>query len=161
MSLNIKDAVYGLGEKLGVDMSNAPASNIADMVDYISNGVGAHTGVIAEAVDKLEVGGGGDTPDWLYIVDAAPIEEGSSTTRLNRTYAEISQQLVGPGTALLYPTHVGIIRWSDETGVGYYPIIGVGYDPQGDKYDVKTIFDMVFTAASDEDYPSIVMPTYG
>lgn len=161
MSLNIKDAVYGLGTKLGVDMSHAPASNIADTIDYISNGVGAHTGVIAEAVDKLEVGGGEGTPEWLYIVDAAPIEEGSSKTRLNKTFAEISQHLVDPGTALLYHTRVGIIRRSDETGVGYYPIIGVGYNPQGDKYDVKTIFDMVFIADSDEDYPTIVMPTHG
>lgn len=36
----------------------SPASNIADSIDYITeqfDGTGAHTGVIAEAVDKLDI----------------------------------------------------------------------------------------------------------
>lgn len=94
MSLNIKDAVYGLGTKLGVDMSNAPASNIADMIDYISNGVGAHTGVIAEAVDKLEISGG-DVPDWVFTMEAVsdhsdPYADGAKFT-LTKTWAEINE----------------------------------------------------------------------
>ena len=72
MSLNITDSIKRLGTKLGVDMSKAPASNIADSIDYISDGVGAHTGVIADAIDKLEIKGGGevsDKPVRFYAVD--------------------------------------------------------------------------------------------
>lgn len=88
MSLNIKDAVYGLGTKLGVDMSHAPASNIADTIDYISNSVGAHTGVIAEAVDKLEISGGGSTfPDEIFLITAT--KSGSSFI-LDKTWDEIN-----------------------------------------------------------------------
>lgn len=59
MSLTIHEAVMKLGTKLGVDMTNAPASNIADTIDYITDHVyegaeGAHTGVIAEAIDEFE-----------------------------------------------------------------------------------------------------------
>lgn len=62
MSLTIHEAVMKLGTKLGVDMSHAPASNIADTIDYITEHVnseaeGAHTGVIADAVDVMEVSG--------------------------------------------------------------------------------------------------------
>lgn len=74
MSLNITDSIKRLGTRLGVDMSKAPASNIADSIDYISDGVGAHTGVIADAIDKLEIkgGGGGEVsgkPVRFYAVD--------------------------------------------------------------------------------------------
>lgn len=56
MSLTIHEAVMKLGTKLGVDMTNAPASNIADTIDYITEQAqtganSAHTGVIADAVD--------------------------------------------------------------------------------------------------------------
>lgn len=59
MSLTIKEALHNLGKALNVDMSKAPASNIADTIDYITEAVGAtgaegiHTGVIADAVDKF------------------------------------------------------------------------------------------------------------
>lgn len=95
MSLTIHEAVMKLGTKLGVDMTNAPASNIADMIDYISNGTnGAHTGVIAEAVDKLEVGGG-DVPDWVFTMEAVsdhsdPYADGAKFT-LTKTWAEINE----------------------------------------------------------------------
>ena len=59
MSLTIKEAVYNLGTRLGVDMTNAPASNIADTIDYISdhlenNDRGDHRGVIASSVDHFK-----------------------------------------------------------------------------------------------------------
>ena len=59
MSLTIKEALNNLGTALHVDMSKAPASNIADTIDYITEQVsvgtvnGDHTGVIAPAVDKF------------------------------------------------------------------------------------------------------------
>lgn len=58
MSLTIREALVKLATKLGVDASGMPASNIADSIDYITeqfDGTGAHTGVIADAVDKLDI----------------------------------------------------------------------------------------------------------
>lgn len=58
MSLTIKEALVKLATKLGVDASGMPTSNIADSIDYITeqlNGTGAHTGVIADAVDNLDI----------------------------------------------------------------------------------------------------------
>lgn len=153
MSLNIKDAVYGLGVKLGVDMSHAPASNIADTIDYISNGVGAHTGVIAEAVDKMDVGG--DAPDWMFVVDAAPIETGSSTFKLNKTYAEIKQII---GSYQVGVKIVGIIRmlFEEPEGVFYSYITNVGYNYQSEQYDVETNTPgLTFTTGSEDGYPTV------
>lgn len=54
MSLTIRDALYKLAEKLNVDTSGMPTSNIADSIDYITEQTGGTrtgTGVIATAVD--------------------------------------------------------------------------------------------------------------
>lgn len=58
MSLTIREALVKLATKLGVDASGMPVSNIADGIDYITeqlDGTGAHTGVIADAVDNLDI----------------------------------------------------------------------------------------------------------
>lgn len=149
MSLNIKDAVYGLGVKLGVDMSHAPASNIADMIDYISNGVGAHTGVIAEAVDKMEVGGG--TPDYLFVIDPVIITDYPLRSRLDHTWEELH-------TAYAVESKICIVYYAD---LGFKELVTNVYVNNSHKYMVETAVGSMtksYTCDNETDYPVLVRP---